>query len=44
VLTDFFDQHRDLFEWYIPDGGGIGYPKYLGPEDVAEFAEKLVEQ
>ena len=44
MLTDFFDQHRDLFEGYIRDGGCIGYPRYLGPEDVTEFAEKLVEQ
>src|SRR5262249_54215776 len=29
---------------YVPDGGCIGYPKYLGAEGVEEFAKELVEQ
>jgi aspartate/methionine/tyrosine aminotransferase len=44
LLTDFFEEYRDLFEWYIPDGGCIGYPRYLGPEGVEKFAETLVEE
>ncbi len=43
LLTDFFEAHRDLFEWYIPDGGCIGYPRYLGTEGVEQFAEELVQ-
>jgi hypothetical protein len=44
LLTDFFEEYRDLFEWYIPDGGCIGYPRYLGSEGVEEFTETLVEE
>jgi aspartate/methionine/tyrosine aminotransferase len=34
----------DLFEWYLPDGGCIGYPRYLGGDGVEEFAKQLVEE
>jgi aspartate/methionine/tyrosine aminotransferase len=44
LLEAFFQNHAHLFEWYLPDGGCIGYPRYLGPEGVEEFARDLVEQ
>jgi aspartate/methionine/tyrosine aminotransferase len=44
LLDPFFAQHADLFEWYLPDGGCIGFPRYLGPDGVEEFARELVEQ
>jgi aspartate/methionine/tyrosine aminotransferase len=44
ILEDFFAEYARLFEWYLPDGGSIGYPRYLGPEGVEAFAAELVEQ
>lgn len=40
----FFARHPDLFEWSRPDGSCMGYPRYLGPEGVDEFARRLVEE
>jgi aspartate/methionine/tyrosine aminotransferase len=44
LLDTFFSEHEDLFEWYLPDGGCIGYPRYLGPGGVEDFARRLVEE
>ncbi len=44
LLQTFFVEHSDLFAWYLPDGGCIGFPRYLGREGVEAFASKLVEQ
>jgi aspartate/methionine/tyrosine aminotransferase len=43
ILDEFFREHSRLFEWYMPDGGSIGYPRYLGAEGVEAFAADLVE-
>ncbi|WOC15286.1 aminotransferase class I/II-fold pyridoxal phosphate-dependent enzyme [Pseudochrobactrum sp. MP213Fo] len=43
-LDEFFGEFADLFEWYRPDGGCIGYPKYKGAEGVETFTQKLVEE
>jgi aspartate/methionine/tyrosine aminotransferase len=43
ILEEFFREHIHLFEWYLPDGGSIGYPRYLGAEGVEAFAADLVE-
>ena len=43
LLSPFFEKNRDLFDWKIPDGGCIGYPKYLGDEGVELFCENLIE-
>ena len=43
-LSEFMKERSDLFEWYLPDGGCIGYPRYLGGGGVEEFAKKLVEE
>ena len=37
LLEEFFDEFADLFEWSVPDGGCIGYPRYLGKEGVDHF-------
>ncbi len=44
ILEAFFAEHAHLFEWVLPDGGCIGYPRYLGPEGVEIFAKELVEK
>jgi aspartate/methionine/tyrosine aminotransferase len=44
ILEAFFADHADLFEWYLPDGGCVGYPRYLGADGVEVFARNLVEQ
>jgi aspartate/methionine/tyrosine aminotransferase len=44
LLNAFFEDHADLFEWALPDGGCIGYPRYLGSEGVEEFCKSLVEE
>ncbi len=44
LLEGFFAEHPDLFAWYLPDGGCIGFPRYLDGEGVEAFASRLVEQ
>jgi aspartate/methionine/tyrosine aminotransferase len=44
LLDDFFAEFPRLFEWRRPDGGCVGYPRYIGPGTVDDFATKLVEQ
>lgn len=43
-LDAFFAKHRQLFEWYTPEGGCIAYPRYLGSEGVEAFCARLVEK
>lgn len=42
-LEAFFAEFPGLFEWQRPDGGCVGYPRYLGTEGVETFARELVE-
>lgn len=44
LLDDFFAEFPDWFDWTLPDGGFVGYPRYKGPEGVEAFATRLVEQ
>jgi aspartate/methionine/tyrosine aminotransferase len=44
MLEAFFAEFEDLFEWYLPDGGCIGYPRYTGRDGVERFAQRLVEE
>jgi aspartate/methionine/tyrosine aminotransferase len=44
LLNDFFDGHADLFDWYVPDGGVVGYPRYRGAEGVESFCARLIEE
>ena len=43
-LLEFFDRHPALFDWYIPDGGCIMYPRYLGGAGVEDFCRSAVEE
>ncbi len=43
-LDTFFAAAPGLFEWVRPDGGCVGYPRYLGKESVDLFARRLVEE
>jgi aspartate/methionine/tyrosine aminotransferase len=43
-LNVFFDRLPELFEWYQPDGGCVGFPRYLGHEGVERFTKRLVEE
>ena len=44
LLNGFFDEYPDLFEWSVPDGGCIGYPRYKGEDGVERFCKNLVEE
>ncbi len=44
ALDAFFAEHAGRFEWTVPDGGCIGYPRYLGAEGVETFARDLVDR
>jgi aspartate/methionine/tyrosine aminotransferase len=44
LLDQFFAEFPALFEWRRPDGGCVGYPRYVGPGTVDDFASELVEQ
>lgn len=43
-LDTFFARHRDRFEWYVPDGGCVAFPRYLGSDGVEAFCKQLVEE
>ena len=43
-LSVFMADYSDLFEWYVPDGGCIVYPRYKGADGVEEFTRRLVEE
>lgn len=40
----FFERHRELFDWYRPDGSCTAFPRYKGPDGVEEFTRALVEE
>lgn len=44
AYDQFFDEHRDLFDWKTPDGGCVAFPRYKGKEGVEEFTRRLVEE
>jgi aspartate/methionine/tyrosine aminotransferase len=44
LLDTFFAEFPGLFEWRRPDGGCVGFPRYIGPGTVEAFTTKLVEQ
>ena len=44
MLNLFFHENTSLFDWKEPDGGCIGYPKYLGKEGVTVFCEQLIKK
>jgi aspartate/methionine/tyrosine aminotransferase len=44
LLNTFFAEHDDLFDWHVPDGGVVGYPRYDGAEGVENFCGRLVQE
>jgi aspartate/methionine/tyrosine aminotransferase len=44
VLGDFFATHDDLFDWHVPDGGVVGFPRYRGAEGVESFCQRMIEE
>ena len=44
AMNEFFAGFPDLFDWQVPDGGCIGYPRYTGADGVENFCRKLVEE
>jgi aspartate/methionine/tyrosine aminotransferase len=44
ILEAFFASYPYLFEWSIPDGGCIGFPRYKGEDGVESFCHDLVEK
>lgn len=44
LLDRFFADYPDLFDWERPDGGCVGFPRYIGPGNVEGFTMSLVEE
>ncbi|MDK1493870.1 pyridoxal phosphate-dependent aminotransferase [Sinorhizobium sp. 7-81] len=42
-LQAFFAEFPDLYEWRAPDGGCVGFARYLGADGVEEHCRRLVE-
>jgi aspartate/methionine/tyrosine aminotransferase len=43
-VNAFFDEFADLFDWQVPDGGCIGFPRYKGKDGVESFCRRLAEE
>jgi len=41
-LRLFFNAFPKRFEWYLPDGGCVGFPRYKGPQKTDDFCEDLL--
>ena len=44
LVGKFFGANAGLFDWHVPDGGVVGYPRYKGSEGVEAFCARLVEE
>jgi aspartate/methionine/tyrosine aminotransferase len=42
-LDAFFAGWKELFDWQVPDGGCVGFIRYLGADGVEAFTRQLVE-
>jgi len=42
ALELFFSDYPHLFEWSVPDGGCIAYPRYIGRGGVEKLCQTLV--
>lgn len=40
----FFERHRELFDWYRPNGSCTAFPRYKGPDGVENFTRALLEE
>jgi aspartate/methionine/tyrosine aminotransferase len=43
-VNDFFAEFGELFDWQVPDGGCIGFPRYKGKDGVESFCKRLAEE
>jgi len=44
LLSGFFETYPELFDWYVPDGGVVGYPRYKGRDGVERLCTRLIEE
>lgn len=44
ALAVFMKAHRNLFEWHVPEGSVVAYPRYLGRDGVEAFVRRMAEQ
>jgi aspartate/methionine/tyrosine aminotransferase len=43
-VNAFFAEFGALFDWQLPDGGCIGFPRYKGKDGVESFCQRLAEE
>ena len=43
-LATFFNEFPELFEWEVPDGGCVAYPRFRGDKGVENFCQRLVQE
>ncbi len=43
-LGTFFAAYPHLYDWAVPDGGCVAFPRYLGADGVEEHCRRLVEE
>jgi aspartate/methionine/tyrosine aminotransferase len=43
-VNAFFAEFAELFDWQVPDGGCIGFPRYKGKDGVESFCQRLAEE
>jgi aspartate/methionine/tyrosine aminotransferase len=43
-VNAFFAEFAELFDWQVPDGGCIGFPRYKGKDGVEGFCKRLAEE
>lgn len=44
LVSEFMTRRSDLFDYESPDGGCVCFPRYLGPDGVADFCTRAVER
>jgi aspartate/methionine/tyrosine aminotransferase len=43
-VNAFFAEFGELFDWQVPDGGCIGFPRYKGKDGVESFCKRMAEE
>jgi len=44
AVNAFFAEFPEQFDWKVPDGGCIGFPRYKGKDGVETFCKRLAEE
>lgn len=44
LLGAFFDDYPHLYQWQAPDGGCVGFARYLGKDGADDHCRQLVEE